>query len=138
MLLGSVVQQWRLRAAQQQPRDLAAIVTADPKPWAASQAGLRRLRDLCAGRGIPFVIAILPMLSQLGSGYPYARLHELVREFCAAESIVFVDLEDRFVGRTDEEDLWVHATDQHPNDVGQRLLADGILEFLRARQLVPP
>jgi hypothetical protein len=33
--------------------------------------------------------------------------------------------------------LWVHGTDQHPNDVGHRLMAEGIFWFLREQQLLP-
>ena len=34
-----------------------------------------------------------------------------------------------FAGQ-DERSLWVHETDQHPNDKGQRILADAILRWL--------
>jgi hypothetical protein len=33
--------------------------------------------------------------------------------------------------------LWVHPTDQHPNKIGQRLIADGIHDYLKANPTKP-
>lgn len=111
------------------PLDVARKVEREPAIWLATQAGLTRIRDLCAARGVRFVVAVFPMLSQLDGTYPFRRLHALVAEFCEREGIERVDLLERFLGRRDRE-LWAHPTDQHPNDVGHRLIAEGILEYL--------
>ena len=51
----------------------------------------------------------------------------MAREFCEAEGIEYVDLLSQFRGRN-EEALWVHPTDQHPNHIGHQLMAEGIYE----------
>lgn len=111
------------------PLDIARRIERSPEEWRATQAGLQAIRDLCAARDVRLVVAVFPMLSHLDERYPYRRLHTLVAEFCAREGIEHVDLLERFLGRNDR-DLWVHPTDQHPNDVGQRLIAEGIFEYL--------
>ena len=68
---------------------------------------------------------------------PYTELHEMVAAFCTENDLPFVDLRREFRGQV-EADIWVHATDQHPNHIGHKLLGDGVLRFLRAQGLEPP
>jgi hypothetical protein len=129
------VRQHRARAA---PRDhlLAMLgLVREFEPWRASQQGLRTMRDLLAARGVPMLVAVFPMLTEL-ERRPFATLHALVAEFCAGEGIACVDLAHVFDGIA-EEDLWVHPTDQHPNDRGHRLMAAAILAELDRRGFVP-
>ena len=98
--------------------------------------GLLSIQKTLATRQIPLLVAVFPMMTQLDEHYPFKAVHALVRDFCAEHSIACVDLLDRFLGR-DARELWVHPTDQHPNDVGQRLLAEGIRDWL-AEHPVPP
>jgi hypothetical protein len=117
------------RAAAAAERDFASVVQKDPTQWRETQEGLTGLRDLLAAHDVELVVAVLPMLSGLGDAYPYQGLHELVTEFCRAQGIACVDLLPAVRGRADE-DLWVHPTDQHPNDVCCRLFAESLYAFL--------
>ena len=109
--------------------DEVARIEAWRKPWEDAKASLVAMRDLARARGVRLVVAIFPMLSYLGDDYPYLGLHEIARAFCDDQQIECVDLLPAFRHR-DEQPLWVHATDQHPNDVGQRIIATGIRDFL--------
>jgi lysophospholipase L1-like esterase len=123
------------RTLMSAPRDYADIVRHDPAQWGEAQAGLIELRDLLAEHEVGLVVAVLPMMSRLGDDCPYLGLHAMAAEFCAAAGIPCVDLLPE-VRHRDERDLWVHPLDQHPNDVGQRLLAEGIYAFLAAQGLL--
>jgi lysophospholipase L1-like esterase len=112
--------------------DATLLVELDPTTWNDTQAGLRQMRDDLAHRSIRYLVAILPMLSQLGPRHPNRGLHRLVAEFCGQEGIDCLDLLPAFEGRA-ERSLWVHPTDQHPNDVGNRILAEGIRDHLVRR-----
>jgi lysophospholipase L1-like esterase len=120
--------QVRRRQAQlfaSRPPDISALITADPLPWSASQAAIRAIDAHLSEAGVPFLIAVFPMLSLLGDGYPYAGLHTAVARFCAEQGIDTVDLYPRFAGLRDR-DLWVHPFDQHPNPAAHRLFAEGL------------
>ena len=124
--------QVRRRQAQlfaARPPDAGALIAADPGPWERQQAALRAIHAHLSAAGVPFTIAVFPMLSLLGDGYPYASLHAAVAAFAAAEGIDTLDLYPRFAGRRDRE-LWVHPYDQHPNPAAHRLFAQGIDEHL--------
>lgn len=112
--------------------DFLRTIQRDPKVWAGTGAALVALRDGLRERGIGLVVAVLPMLSQLRGENPYAPVHATVVAFCAEQGIEVVDLLPALAGRVDT-DLWAHPTDQHPNDRGQALLAEGILAYLRGR-----
>jgi lysophospholipase L1-like esterase len=123
------------RQAMDAVPDYSEVVAAHPETWIKTQAALQNLQRILAERRIPLVVAVIPMISQINRDpNPYAGLHRGIGEFCAANGIPCVDLLAPFVGRS-ELDLWVHPTDQHPNHIGQKLLGDGIVRFLRERGL---
>ena len=113
------------------PPDYARLVRDEPQQWDEVQAALRRTHEKLAAAGIRLLVVPLPMVSGLAH-YPYGELHALVAAFCEAEGIEHLDLVPRFEG-LDERSLWVHPTDQHPNDKGQRLIGEGVLEYLAPR-----
>jgi hypothetical protein len=112
--------------------DFAEVVKHHPGPWEECRTACLAMRGLLAERDIPFVVVVFPMLSELGDAYPYKQLHAMVDAFFKDHGIDYLDLLPRFRG-LDETELWVHPTDQHPNDVASRMVAEGIFEYLRAR-----
>jgi lysophospholipase L1-like esterase len=135
-ILNRVVQVVRQREARQQKRDLGDLVTDTTPAWLGTTRGLRALRDTLAAKRIPFVVVVFPMMSQLEPElYPCRRIHDKITGFCSAEGIPCVDLLPDFLGRNDE-DLWVHSSDQHPNHVGQAVFADRIHAFLATQGLL--
>jgi lysophospholipase L1-like esterase len=134
-LLGLLQRKLAQRRLAAERRDFGAVVRADETEWKLTQAGLLDMQQRLREKQIGFVVAIFPMLSQLAGSYSYGELHDMVRAFCREHGIACVDLLPKFLGR-DEYALWVHASDQHPNDVGHRLMAEGIHEFLREQGLL--
>lgn len=123
------------RRLREHPLDFAEVVKQHPEAWNATQQGLRNLQKMLADRHVPLVVAVIPMMSQLAMvPNPYQGLHDAIGAFCRDQGIPCVDLLAPFVGKN-EMDIWVHPTDQHPNHLGQKMLADGIAAFLRARGL---
>jgi lysophospholipase L1-like esterase len=115
------------------------LVRVGHPDWIACQEGLRSIHRLVRrdeGGRARLLVAIFPMLTRLATHYPFGGIHQIVRDFCAKEGIECVDLLDRFVG-ADERELWVHPTDQHPNDVGNRIMARAILDYLAQHPPAP-
>lgn len=106
--------------------DFADIIHKSPVTWNQTQKALLDIKRHLEQQGVDLLVAIFPMLSHLDESYPYRGLHRLVRDHCERHGIQVVDLMDDFLGES-ERDLWVHPTDQHPNDVGHRKIADGLL-----------
>jgi lysophospholipase L1-like esterase len=80
-----------------------------------------------AAAGTPAGVVIFPNPNLLGRGYPYAFLHNRMREVCYQEHIEFVDLEPVFATMGDPRGLWASRFDQHPNARAHRRAEEELL-----------
>jgi hypothetical protein len=109
-------------------RDLYAAANAEG--WRQTQFLIRSMDAHTRQAGGRFVVALWPWLVDLDRGYPFAETHETIRRFCAAAGIPFLDLRDSLKAQP-AESLWVHAVDQHPNEIAHRLAAEALAESVR-------
>ncbi|MCH2590745.1 MAG: hypothetical protein MK004_19915, partial [Planctomycetales bacterium] len=79
-------------------------------------------------------LAIFPELMSL-EDYPFTAIHTFVNETCGELGLPVHDLLPDFRGLTDQQ-LWVHPTDHHPNEIAHDIVARSLEGFLRT-QLVP-
>jgi lysophospholipase L1-like esterase len=101
----------------------------DPNSPAAQESfgKLRQFFRRTAEVGVPTGVVIFPNPNQLGRGYPYAYLHNHMREVCLEEHVEYVDLEPAFAKMGDPRGLWANRFDQHPNARANRRAADELL-----------
>ena len=138
LMLDRIVQVVKQRRVRAMKRDLGKLVDDQTPTWVATRNGLRALRDRLEAADIPLVVFVFPMLSQLEPElYPLRAVHRRVVEFCEREGIRCVDLRPVFLGR-DEEELWVHSSDQHANHLGHAIQAEQIQAWLQQQGLLGP
>jgi len=101
--------------------------------WADCRSAIRRIGDPCRGLGLGCFAVVFPLLWELDE-YPLADIHERVLHelrFAGFETVDLLPALDTHVG----PDLWVHPTDQHPNEavhvVAARLLSERIAASLQ-------
>ncbi len=109
----------------------------DEASWQTSLAGLTFGRDLVRAWGGRFGVVIFPFMYQLEEDYPFRSLHSKVSRHCETNAIPVLDLLPAFTGRRYEA-LWVHPTDQHPNEIGHRIAAEAIAAFILNSHLLKP
>lgn len=90
--------------------------------WEAVKAAIQKGRELSVARDFEWVVALYPVLYRLDEQYPFDEVHRAIARFCQSAHIPFVDLLDSLRGQRDL-DLWVHRTDQHPNERAHALAA---------------
>ncbi len=73
---------------------------------------------------------------ELNEQHPFRPLQEMLSQYCADNGIVELDLLEAFQGESYME-LWVHPSDQHPNERGHRIAADAMAEFILKEDLLP-
>jgi hypothetical protein len=102
-------------------------------------AGRTTLRESLAGmeaysheRGFRLLVVIWPVLWGLDGAYPFADLHAFISRTCGDTGIDCVDLLDTFRGQSPAS-LWVHPTDQHPNEIAHRLAAEAIEKLINKK-----
>lgn len=78
-------------------------------------------------KGGKFIVAIFPLFYKTQNNYPFMSAHESLKNEFAKYNIKTIDLFDSYKGVKDSS-LWVHPTDQHPNDYAHGIAAKKILE----------
>jgi hypothetical protein len=102
----------------------------EPGPgWDESRRALHEIIDICARRGIPCYVVLFPILFDLNERYAFRDIHTRIRDEVEGTSAVFVDLLEKLEGR-DATRLWVHPTDQHPNEIVHRIAAEALVEAM--------
>jgi hypothetical protein len=66
---------------------------------------------------------------------PLHPIHEKVRKASESVDIPYLDLIPAFEGY-DYADLWVHGSDQHPNEIGHEIAAEAMANFLIDEKLL--
>ncbi|MEO8502034.1 MAG: GDSL-type esterase/lipase family protein [Vicinamibacteria bacterium] len=104
--------------------------------WMSTRASLGRIRKKLADRGIPFGVALWPLLVGLepDRAYPFDAAHAQIKKGVERSGIPFLDLLPALKGR-DSASLWVHPSDLHPNEIAQDLVAPVLAEFAHLRLL---
>ena len=98
---------------------------------------LSRGKTIAERIGTRYAVVLFPFMYHLDESYPFRELHEMVRTASAEANIRFHDLLPAFEGHP-YADLWVHPSDQHPNDEGHRIAAEAIAQFVLADGLLAP
>jgi lysophospholipase L1-like esterase len=96
----------------------------------ALAAQFRMLRGVLAGRGIPGLVVVVPVLGERFDRYPHRELHRAVVEAAEAESLGALDLLDCFSAYP-FRDLRVDVV--HPSPLGHRVAAHAVRDALCAR-----
>lgn len=77
--------------------------------------------------GARFIVVIFPLFYNTQESYPFISAHESLNRELFKHNIQTLDLLDSYKGIKDSL-LWVHPTDQHPNDYAHSIAAKKILE----------
>ncbi len=105
------------------------LYAQDSPGWRMARDELVRARDLCARRGVEFVVVLYPLLFRAGVGLATHDAYAIVALHCREHDIRLLDLEPAFDGR-DVDALRVHPADAHPNAEGHRIAAEAIAAYL--------
>lgn len=99
----------------------------ETRMWRSAQVHLRKIRNECARRDIPFHLVVFPLLLDLDD-YGFGDVEAEIKRFADEDEIPFFSLTPGFVGLR-AEDLWVSASNQHPNAEGHRIAADTLYPY---------
>jgi hypothetical protein len=117
--------------------ELVASALGEHEKWRRTLGLVSRLEQVTRFAGSDYAIAIFPFMFELDEDYPLAAIHELVAETARAAGTPCLDLLPAFFGHA-YTDLWVHPSDQHPNEVAHAIAASAIARFLVAEKLLGP
>ncbi len=99
------------------------------------QSALIKGKSLSSQYRFHLIVAVYPVLFRLKEGYPFRSIHQKIEKFCRTQDILSIDLLSAFSGKNDRE-MWVHPTDQHPNEVAHELAAGQVAAYIRKEGLI--
>jgi lysophospholipase L1-like esterase len=124
---------WQARKVRERSRQTEAFYRALYEPgeegWRNARRALHEMAKVCEGEQIPLVVMIFPILHDLDNGHPFLDLYAEVAASAEAGGAQVLDLFPGFRGRP-ARSLWVHPTDQHPNERAHRIAAEQLAAFL--------
>lgn len=100
--------------------------------WESARRALRSIIEVCDENGIECCVMLFPIFYRLDDNYPFTAIHEkIAAEVRSANggSARFIDLFPEYKGIKDT-DLWVHPTDQHPNERAHEIAARKLAEVI--------
>ena len=74
---------------------------------------------------------VFPFFIDLNGDYPFQPIHDLVSALGRERGIPVLDLRDAYRDFSGPE-LWVHPTDEHPNEITHGIAARAIAGYLQA------
>ncbi len=108
--------------------------------WSRFADAAAEFSAVCATNRVPLAVAIFPLLSHdLREGrYPFTACHRALRDEWAKHGVPVLDLYDAFKNLSPTRLQVIPGVDPHPNEIAHRVAAEAIMNFLFARQLLPP
>ncbi|MBW2418959.1 MAG: SGNH/GDSL hydrolase family protein [Deltaproteobacteria bacterium] len=135
-LLSLVYANWvRIVEGRRYIEELVKSAMEEQEKWNRTLDFLTEIGRLAESSNSKFAIAIFPFMIELDEDYPLGEIHGLVSERAQRDGTPYLDLLPRFLGRR-YTDLWVHPTDQHPNETAHAIASDALADFLVERGLV--
>ncbi len=107
----------------------------DSPGWIAARHALDAARQLAEQERFDLVLMVLPVLWRLSDEYPFQIIHERVVSHARERGIAVLDLLPSFAGH-DGPELWVHATNQHPNATAHAIAGEALYRFLADEGLI--
>lgn len=117
---------------------LARLTPADSRTLWENGGGQRvrgaieNMRDLCAAKGIRFLVAGYPYLTLVEQN-PFRPLDEGAAAVCAELGVEWVDLVEAFDGERDLSSYWASVFDTHPNGAANAKAAAHLAPYLLAK-----
>jgi lysophospholipase L1-like esterase len=88
---------------------------AEQQPgWQKAQAAIRALKEACDQQGAPLVLVNYPDLHQTNP-YPLWSINRSIESVARRLAIPYLDLTPAVAGDPNPSQLWVNASDPHPN-----------------------
>jgi hypothetical protein len=103
-----------------------------------TEAVLGELQAEVEASGAQLLVALYPILYQLGEDYPLEAAHRKLGEIFDRLGIPWIDVRTAAFADRNAEALRVHPLDHHPNALAHGLAARAIADELARRGLLAP
>ncbi len=96
--------------------------------WQKNKTALADFIQECASRRISCYVVIFPVLYSLNN-YPFAQIHRRIKDIAESRGARVIDARGLLKQYRDTS-LWVHPTDQHPNEKAHQVIAQALSDLI--------
>lgn len=130
-LLNQVLTAGRVAEARRRYVDFYArgVFEDPPSGWHAALGALRRLRSLCADRGLPVFVVVCPIVDLL-EDHPFSPGYTRVAEGCAEVGLPCLVPPLDALRNAPPDQLRCHPQDGHCSTLGYRLIGEAIAKYM--------
>lgn len=122
---------WRHYENQKRTEETIAFYRAlykeEEQDWQNTKKAIVNLANYSKAHEVPILVLLFPILHELNEDYPLIKIHQKVSEAFETCNLKVIDLLPFLTGRK-AQDLWVHPTDQHPNEIVHEVTAQALME----------
>ncbi|NCC51338.1 MAG: SGNH/GDSL hydrolase family protein [Spartobacteria bacterium] len=114
------------------------LFAPDYRGFRLFKRSIKYFQDVCAERGIDFIAVIFPMLhADLDEErYPFTDIHAVIGNTLSEFGIQYLDLLPHYINKTSDRLTAVPGIDGHPNEIGHRIAAEVIFEYLLSNAVI--
>lgn len=110
----------------------------DPKGRKLFEESLAKIALLAKESNRPIRAVIFPLFGlPINDRYPFADLHTLTAEILNQKGIPYLDLLDLYKNIPIDRLQVIPGEDRHPNEIGHRMAAERIYDYLVEQRLIP-
>lgn len=108
------------------------------KTWANFETPIRQIKKLADDAKVPLVAVVFPLFGYpVDDKYPFFEIHEKVAGLLSNVGIPHLDIAKSYWGEPVDRLQVMPLEDRHPNEIGHRVAAEQILEWMKKEQMLP-
>ena len=136
--LGFVVERLKANQSRQDYVTYYQDLYRKKSTYGSFEKALGKINSLATGAHVPLVAVVFPLFGHtVGPEYPFGPIHAQVAATLTELNIQSLDLLDAYRGIPVERLQVMPGIDRHPNEIGHRIAAEGILTWLSKTMLLP-
>ncbi len=124
-----------LRARRGYLRYYERLYSADYSGWQKMVEGIGTFAGTCRKANVRLLVVLFPLMSDVDR-YPFDAVHRQIRGVLEQEQVRCLDLLEIYRGMSPYRLQAVPNVDAHPNEIGHRIAAEAIFNYLVANSLV--
>jgi len=98
--------------------------------WRLAQTNMRNMKKVGEAMHAKVGLIIFPVLADFSDKYPFQKIVDEVSRCGSDSQLPTLNLLPAFKGKN-AADLWVSALNQHPNEMGHQIAADGMYGWVK-------
>ncbi len=111
------------------------LYSTDYSGWKKMERAIGTFNESCREANVPLVVVIFPLMSNVDR-YPFEFAHRQIGGVLEREGVRHLDLLRVFQGLSPVRLQAIPNVDAHPSEIGQRIAAEAIFQYLLANGLV--